>query len=285
MLKAVLGLVASLPLGWFHAIGAGLGWIVYAASPVYAARLRENLVQSGICSNPADCRKLLRRAIREAGKSVAELIVVWFRKSPSRLVRECRGWEHVEAARGRGRGIIFLTPHLGCYEISSLYAAEHFSITVLYRPPKLRWLEPLMVAGRMRGKISLATTDLKGVRTLLRALKHGEAIGLLPDQAPGQGEGEWADFFGRPAYTMTLAAKLAERSGASVLLAFSKRLQTGEGFVIHVRPMPGQYPAAPKAAALNAAVEELIRECPEQYLWSYNRYKVPAGVEPPVRDS
>lgn len=285
MLKAILRLAALLPLRFIHAVGAALGWVVYLASPRYAARLKENLARSGLCSNRAEYRQLLRKTVAEAGRGAAELVVIWFRKASEviGLVRECQGWDHVEVALRQGKGIIFLTPHLGCFDISALYGARRFPMTVLYRPPRLAWLRPLMLEGRQRGQVTLAATDLKGVRALYRALKRGEAVGFLPDQAPSVGEGVWADFFGRPAYTMTLAARLAESSGAAVLLAFARRLPRGRGYVLDIKPLGRELPREPQAAAraLNAAIEELVRECPEQYLWSYNRYKVPAGAERP----
>ncbi|MDE2117808.1 MAG: lipid A biosynthesis acyltransferase, partial [Betaproteobacteria bacterium] len=152
--------------------------------------------------------------------------------------------------------------------------------TVLYRPPKLAWLEQVIRMGRERGQLRLARTDVGGVRSLYKALKRGEAIGLLPDQVPGQGEGEWADFFGRPAYTMTLVGRLAESSGATILMAYAERLPDGAGFVIHITPLEF-VPGLPVTRQINAALEKMVRARPTQYLWSYNRYKVPAGIEPP----
>ncbi|MBI2313429.1 MAG: lysophospholipid acyltransferase family protein [Betaproteobacteria bacterium] len=284
MLQGLLRLAAGLPLGFIQGLGFLLGWLVYWLSPTYRRRLRENLARSGICAGDAEFRRVLKAAVGESGKGPLELIPVWFRDigAVEALVTECQGWEHVEAARAAGRGIIFLTPHLGCFDISARHAARSFPITVLYRPPKLAWLEPLMVAGRGRGNVKLASTDLKGVRALYRALRKGEAVGLLPDQAPGVGEGVWVDFFGRPAYTMTLAGRLAEATGAAVLPAYARRHAGGRGYVVVIRPRL-QLPADPRGAAalISRAVEQLVRECPEQYLWSYNRYKVPAGAEKP----
>jgi Kdo2-lipid IVA lauroyltransferase/acyltransferase len=282
----LLTLLAKLPLGWLHRLGALLGWLVYFASPRYAARLRENLEKSGVCIGPAGCRRLLRQAIAEAGKSGIELLAVWLRPEQEalQLMRQCHGWEHVEAALARGKGIIFLTPHLGCFEITSLYYAARHPITVLYRPPKLRWLQPLLEIGRRRGQVTLAPTDMSGVKALLKALKRGEAAGILPDQTPGNGEGVWAQFFGRPAYTMTLAARLARSTDAAVILVYAERLPHGEGFDLWLEPLPIGLPEQPAAAArfINAAIEMLIRKQPAQYLWSYNRYKIPRGVEPPT---
>ena len=283
MLNPILHLLALLPLSWFHAAGILLGWTVYLASPRYAARLRENLARSGLGGDEGSGKKLLHQCIAESGKGVMELIPVWFGQPEKvvALVRACHGWEHAEAGLARGKGIIFLTPHLGCFEIAALYIAQHFPLTVLYRPPKLAWLEALMIAGR--NQLTLAPANLHGVRALLRALKQRQAIGLLPDQAPGVGEGVWVDFFGRPAYTMTLPGRLAQTSGATVLMVFARRLPQGRGYALTFQPLAESLPTDASAAAqkLNLAVEALVCSCPQQYLWSYNRYKTPAGVARP----
>jgi KDO2-lipid IV(A) lauroyltransferase len=287
MLARVLRLLARLPLQWLHLAGSGLGWLTYWASPSYRARLRENLYASGVCAG-LECDRLLRKAVAETGKGATELVAIWFGADDvvSRLVR-CDTWRVVEEAQRGGRGIIFLTPHLGCFEVSALCGAQRFPITVLYRPPKLRWLEPLMVAGRSRWQARVAPASLKGVRLLYKALRDGEAVGLLPDQAPSRGEGVWAPFFGRPAYTMTLVARLQKATGAAVIMAFAERLPRGAGYHLHLRGLPQ---AGLDEATINRAVEDMVRIRPEQYLWGYNRYKVPAGAEPPqpegvIRDS
>jgi KDO2-lipid IV(A) lauroyltransferase len=279
-------LAALLPLGALHRIGGLLGRISYLLSGTYAARMRANLALAYGDRAPAESRTILRAAITETGKGLLEIPWVWRRPLQEVIgsVRECHGWEHVEAGLARGRGIIFLTPHLGCFEVSALYAARRVPITVLYRPPRLAWLEAVVRRGRGRARVHLARTDVGGVRLLFKALKRGEAIGLLPDQVPGKGEGEWADFFGRPAYTMSLVARLAESSGAPMLMAYAERLPHGAGYVIHIAPLAFD-PGLPAARQLNAALEATVRACPAQYLWGYNRYKVPPGVEPPRHQS
>ena len=280
MLLTVLRVLARLPLSWLHGAGAALGWLVYRVSPSYAARLRDNLYTSGVCSGDARCRELLRAVVAEAGKGIVELIAVWFGTDDkvARLAVACDGWSVVEAARARGKGIIIVTPHLGCFEMVSLYFVQRLPMTVMYRPPKLAWLEPVTIAGRTRWQATVAPANLRGVRTFYRTLQHGGTVGLLPDQAPGAGEGVWADFFGRPAYTMTLAVRLQRATGATVIMVFAERLPDGRGYHLHFEELPT---AQFDEAALNRAVETQVRRRPEQYLWSYNRYKVPAGASPP----
>ena len=275
-------MLAALPLSALHRLGAIVGRMVYLVSPRYRRCLSTNLRAAGFSEHA-----LLRQAIAEAGKGLLELPAIWLRPhaTVAAWVVQVTGWELVEAALARRRGIIFLTPHLGCFEITAQYyayrAPADAPLTALYRPPKKKAVEPLMLAGRDRPNLRLASADLKGVRVLLRALKQGEAIGILPDQAPGVGEGEWAEFFGRPAYTMTLAGRLAEASGAQVILAYAERLPRGQGYHLHLAPMPATLAGELPARTLNRALEGLVRLCPAQYGWGYNRYKVPAGAQAP----
>ena len=277
--SVLLRSIGKLPLPVLHALGTVLGWVMYGTSPTYRRNLRANLAQAGY----ADARTR-REAIAAAGKMVAELPAIWFRPHAgvAALVRE--GQELREAiARERGKPLLLLAPHMGCFEVASQYTALFVPITVLYRPPKLAWLEPLMLEGRGRPNVKVVPADAGGVRALIRALKAGGAVGLLPDQVPGEGEGEWAEFFGRPAYTMTLAAKLAEREGVQCYLLFARRLPRGRGYAIAARKLPPAQANERPVRRLNRALEALVRECPGQYLWSYNRYKVPKGVTPPAR--
>ncbi|BBJ23914.1 acyltransferase [Candidatus Nitrotoga sp. AM1P] len=258
-----------------------MGRLIYRLSDKYAERMRENLGHAWKGRPQGDFRKVLNASIVETGKGAAELLWIWCRPlaEVTASVKACYGWEHIEAARARGKGIIFLTPHLGCFDVSALYVAEHMPLTVLYRPPKLIWLEQVMRNGRERAQLRLARTDVGGVRQLYKALKRAEAIGLLPDQVPGNGEGEWADFFGRPAYTMTLIGRLVKSSGASVVMTSAERLAHGSGYILRFTPL-NFVADLPISRQVNAALEELVLINPAQYLWSYNRYKIPAGIKP-----
>jgi KDO2-lipid IV(A) lauroyltransferase len=272
--------LARWPLPLLHNLGALAGWLAWLLSATYRRNFSRHIGQAGMTAAKT-------AAIAEAGKALLELPKIWLRPQDEVIARVVKvsGWELVEAAWSAGRGILFLTPHLGCFEITAQYYAARKPITVLYRRPKQAWLAPLIEAGR-GANLKLAPADLSGVRRLLKALKSGEAVGMLPDQVPGNGEGAWLPFFGRPAYTMTLAARLAQSvpGGATVLLAYGERLHYGAGF--HLKLFPLSAPLAgdlmQRATQLNGELETLIRQCPEQYLWGYNRYKVPAGAAPPA---
>jgi Kdo2-lipid IVA lauroyltransferase/acyltransferase len=275
-------LFARLPLPILHRMGGIFGWATYLLSGKYAERLRENLGHVWNGRPETEFRSVLGATVAEAGKSVLELPWVW-RKPVSEVlasVQSCQGWQHVIAAQTRGKGIVILTPHTGCFEIIGLYVGAQMAMTCMYRVPKLAWLDGVMRQGRERGQMKLARADIGGVRTLYKALKRGEVIGILPDQVPGNGEGEWMPFFGRPAYTMTLVSRLLESSHAAVLMCAAQRLPDGTGYALTFEPLEFHTNSS-VTLQINQAVEALVRTCPEQYLWSYNRYKIPAGVVPP----
>ena len=221
----------------------------------------------------------VRAAVAHAGRMALETPRLWFGTPPP--VR-WEGAECIDAALAAGRGIVFLTPHLGCFEVTAQgyaarYAPQHGAITVLYRPARQRALRKVLEMARQRAGLATAPTTLAGVRQMLRALRAGRAVGLLPDQVPPEGQGVWAPVFGRPAYTMTLAARLVQQTGAALLLAWGERLPAARGFCIHVQEFGAALPDSPEEAAahINAAMERLIRRCPQQYLWGYGRYKTP----------
>ena len=276
----VFRLLARASLATLHRLGALLGWLTWFASPTYRRHLRENMT---LALGADGARRVRNAAIANAGRTSLELPRLWLHplEETVRLVREVRGWDYVEAAQAAGKGILFLTPHLGCFEVTAQYYSHRAPISVLYRPPKQAWLQTMIEEGRARPQLYLAPADLSGVRTLIKALRRGEAVGMLPDQAPRRGEGRWIDFFGRPAYTMTLAGKLSE-SGAAVVLAWGERLPDGAGFRLHF--MPPEHPVEgsveERAACISREMERLILKCPEQYLWGYNRYKQRRGTEP-----
>lgn len=270
--------LAYLPLPLLHAAGRLLGLLVYALPGRYRQRLQANARQAGYNQKP-----FFRRAAAETGAMIAELPKIWFRHAQSLAKVSAGNTDVLDAAIAEGRGVLYLTPHLGCFEITARYLTRFGPITVMYRPPRQKALEPVMQAARNTSGVKAVPANVRGVREFVRALRSGQAVGMLPDQAPGKGEGVWAPFFGRPAYTMTLAGKLALQTGVPVILIAGERLAGGKGWRIHYHRLPEPLPQSPEqlAALINQHMELLIRRFPEQYLWGYNRYKTPKGAPPP----
>src|SRR5512138_1841013 len=257
MLNLLLRLVAALPLRAVHAIGGFLGRLVYRASPAYRRRTDENLALAGY-RDPALCRE----AIAGAGRQALETPWIW-RRGRSELARlvEVADRELIEEVLADGRPVMFLPPHLGCFEVTAqFYAAvrpeaKARPMTVLYRIPRKSILRPLVEGGRAADGLLLAPAEMRGVRMLMKAMKERQVVGILPDQVPSRGEGVWAPFFGRWAYTMTLPARLARQFDAIVLFVYGERLPRGAGYRIHLRrldePLTGD--PAHDAAVMNRA--------------------------------
>ena len=277
MLITLFRLLSFLPLTVLHMLGSAAGWLIFLISPSYRRRLQQNIRTAGFTAHT-------RASIAEAGKSIFELPFIWC-ANPKRVLKTAviENWEVAQRALDSGRGVVFLTPHLGCFEIIAQVIAVHTPLTALYRPPRQPALQPLMEGARSRHNLLLAPANLTGVRQMLKALKKGGAVGLLPDQVPQQGEGLWIHFFGRLAYTMTLSAKLHSMTGAPVILTYAERLSWGRGYIIRFVPLEAltdqglDGTSAEQVDTINGAMEKLIARCPAQYFWSYNRYKIPAN--------
>lgn len=281
LLVALFRLLARLPLSVLHGMGRFFGVLAYLWPGKYRQRLRANAAQAGYPD-----AAFAREAAAQAGAMIFEMPKVWFQ------TERCLGRVHsddeaiVDAARAEQRGVLFMTPHLGCFEIMARHLTRQLPLTVMFRPPRKPALAPLLDAARNTSRLRAVPATMQGVREFVRALRRGEGVGMLPDQAPKEGDGVWAPFFGRMAYTVTLPGKLAAANDVPVILTAGERLPRGRGWRVHYIRVPGPLPATAEAQAalFNATMETLIRRFPEQYLWSYNRYKAPRGA-PPAPDT
>lgn len=265
-------ILAKLPLRWLHAIGRLLGVVVYLLPGRYRKRIQANTAQAGY-TKP----KFARQAAAETGAMILETPKVWL--APQYCLSKCVSDDQavVLDALAKNTGILYLTPHLGCFEITARALIKHGPITVMFRPPRQAFLEPVMQASRNMPGLHAVPASVRGIREFLRALRRGEAVGMLPDQVPSTGDAMWAPFFGKAAYTMTLAAKLALQAQVPIVLTAGQRLPKGQGWRIHYLALspPAEPTIENMVFAINQAMEQLIRRFPEQYLWSYNRYKIP----------
>ncbi|PTT18153.1 lysophospholipid acyltransferase family protein [Acidovorax sp. HMWF029] len=279
-MPVVFRFFSAFPLWLLHAMGAAMGWVAFCASPTYRRRFLANSALAGYSFGA------VRAAVAHAGRMVAELPRLWMGATMPCAIK---GEACVEQAYAAGRGVVLLTPHQGCFELSAQavarrWSAERGPITVLYRPARQAWLAKVMETARNRPGMVAVPTTLAGVRQMIKALRRGEAVGLLPDQVPPEGQGQWAPFFGRDAYTMTLAVRLAQQTGAAVVLVRCERQPWGRGYVTHFEPLaqPLSDQMDPAVLQVNQAMEHLIRQCPEQYLWGYGRYKQPRADAAPA---
>jgi KDO2-lipid IV(A) lauroyltransferase len=275
LLTALFKSLGILPLAILQMMGVGAGWIAWMLPGRYKERSWANLRQA---FPDATCATL-RSAMLSNGQLMFEMPFWWTRRNEPFINTKlhCDNWDQFRHALAKGKGVILLSPHAGCFELLGPVYSSHFPSTVLFRPPRKVWLQDWIIEMRSRTQLKMAPANIKGVRALVKTLLRGGTIGMLPDQVPPDGEGVWVPFFGRPAYTMTLVQRLQKLTGATIFVLAAQRNGIGKGYTLRYKelsdPLPDDIEAA--AGAVNAEMEEMIRKMPEQYLWGYNRYKAP----------
>lgn len=279
LLHALLWLAGFLPLRILHAAGALIGDVAWLAGgrERRIAEINLHLLER---HDPALGSQIDARAVlRETGKSAVEVAKIWSGRPEQalKLVQGVTGEELFGQAMQAGKGVIIAAPHLGCWELLSYWLAARTPLAIVYRPPRKAAFEPLLIKARGALRVEQVRAEGAGVRTLYRRLAAGGVVGILPDQQPRQGEGEFAPFFGMEALTMVLVPRLAERTGATVLFAFAERLPRGTGFHVHLQaatPDIASTDLRVACTAMNEGVERCVRLAPAQYQWHYKRYSI-----------
>ena len=287
LVQLAVVVLSRLPLRVGHGLGALVGLTLF----LFPTRMRRVTdVNLALCYPKKDARwrkRIARISLIETGKSLVEAPYLWHQPADriTALVKLTTGESIIRNALAQGRGIILAAPHLGSWELCGLVCAMHGAITSLYRPPRLNALEGILRAGRENTGARLVPTDARGIRMLIHALNCKQSVGILPDQVPNTGNGVYAPFFSIDAYTMVLIMRLAHKRRTPVVFVYAKRLPGGAGYHVHYRAAHiGLYDTDMNvaAAALNQNVEEMVRECPEQYTWSYKRFKHRPPGQPPL---
>lgn len=278
--KLLFRFFATLPLHYAHALGALLGKLLAWIPNRRRATARVNVALCFPAMRKEQQAQLVRASLIEYMKGVVEVGVLWTRERHEilGLVREISGADEFNRALSRGKGVILAIPHLGSWEMVGIYGSIYSPMTSLFRSPPLTALGDFMRRARERFGAQLVATKHGGVRALLHALRRGELIAILPDQVPAETRGgEFAPFFGIPAFTMTLLSRLAAKSKAPVFFVYAERLPKGQGFHLHFLRAPDEVRSDDlqrSLQAINAMIEKCVRSCPEQYQWLYKRFRV-----------
>ncbi|MFN8770079.1 MAG: hypothetical protein ACK5Z5_01635 [Neisseriaceae bacterium] len=278
ILTPLLFLLSKLPISWLRFIGYWIGICGLKFSKKTSKRLINNLLRTGIASE-LNVDIVAKQSAGELGKTFIETIcIAWPRSSQycDKLIKAWNGFDAVLNQQNLDKPIIFLTPHIGNFEIMVKAVANRFKkdVTILYKPSKDAWFHQLMLSGRTGKGINPVPTNNKGVIALIRALKRKEYIGVLPDSVASQGDGVWVNFFGNKVFATTLSAKMILSDDAAVFVAAAYRVTGGFSldFIPYIR----------KSDDVNTIVqdiydimERLVIKSPTQYFWSYDRFRVP----------
>ncbi|MGQ0530319.1 MAG: lysophospholipid acyltransferase family protein [Panacagrimonas sp.] len=286
LLRALLFAIGQLPLGVLHGLASVVGNLFWW---IPNERKRVALLHLDLCLpelSEAERREIARQSLIHLAKALVEAPAIWF--GPHKRLR--RWIDDVQAAAKlreiiSGGGSIVLCPHIGSWELAGMFCAAQGTITSLYKPQK-GVIDALILEGRRRLGAHLVPTTGAAVRALLQALRDGQMIGVLPDQDPPRGAGVFAPLFGIPAHTTELVSKLAARTQAPVCFCYAERLPWARGFRFHVVPLvnPDIADSEMGAAAMNRGIESVLTHLPEQYWWSYERFRrLPRGIKSPYR--
>lgn len=275
--RRVLNALGRLPLPINHAIGSLIGTLMAWVPSKMRRAARVNIEICFPELSRREQRRLLRKTLRETGKSFTEAAIFWTRapKELERFVVERNNDDLLIGGHAEGGGVIVAVPHLGAWELMGIYYAQRVPLNTMYRPPRNIELDPVLREVRARGGATMHPATARGVRGVRKALEQGEVAAILPDQEPAEG-GVFAPFFGLPAKTMTLLPKLAQRTGAKVVFGVAERLPWGRGYRIYFEAAPEQVYAEDSeqaASAINRAVEGWARRFPSQYQWTYRRFR------------
>lgn len=286
LLRGLLVVLGYMPLLVLHGLGAMLGNLLWL---IPNTRKRIALRHLELCLpelREDERREIARQSLLHLVKALLEAPAIWFgpRARVERWIQDDEAVRRMQELSADG-GKILLCPHIGSWELTGMFCSQLGPLTTLYKPQKGA-IDALILEGRKRFGASLVPTTGGGVRALLGALRKGEMIGVLPDQDPPHGAGVFAPLFGIPAHTTELVSKLASRTQAPVVFCYAERLPWARGFKFHVVPLGTREiaDAAEGAAALNRGIESVLTHLPEQYWWSYKRFRrLPAGVLSPYR--
>jgi len=229
--------------------------------------------------------KIARASMVHYVRGVMEAGMLWH-WSPERILQyldESRGLEHLHAAVETGNGVILATPHCGSWELAGQFIQQVLHCTVLYKPGRHPDVEALLLEKRRRAGATIVPANAAGLRVLYKTIKAGGAIGILPDQEPTRGEGEFAPFYGIETLTGVLLPRIAHRTGTKVVFVLCKRCDGGR-YRLHFLPtdqaISGQDTRA-ALTALNEGIERTIELDTTQYLWAYKRFRNRPEGEPP----
>jgi len=282
ILIGLIRILAYLPSPVSKLFSTLIAWITYRSNGSSRKVTEINLKLCYPEKTAKEIDDLTKDSIKSSSLLLVDMAKVWLRPDSLLLpmIHKVEGEELlVNCHNDKEHGTLIITPHIGNWELLFPYLLQYYSVSALYRPPKIAELEPVIRAGRQKSGGNIIKTTLMEVRKMLKVLKNGEMLVLLPDQIPLEGSGVFAPFYGHQAYTMTLLQGLAKRTGATILMATS--IRKNDGFVISFSEVniDSKLSEEDYASELNQHLQQAIDKTPEQYEWAYKRFrKAPDGA-------
>jgi len=274
MIRFFLTLCSILPLKVNHIFGALIGYSLYLFDSDTKKISSQNIQICLPKLTNQERQNLVKKALIHTGKNLTESGLIWNQSfsENTRYVQKINGEHYLDSSKKS----ILLVPHIGCWEITGRVLADSRKVTFMYKPLKSQNQNDYLFKRRNQGNLTMASADKSGILKMQRALKNGDLVGILPDQDPGKDGGIMAPFFNKQVNTMTLFAKIAQKHDAQVLMFWAERLQNGRGYELNIEPVDlfiNGETLQDQVVSMNHSIEALIKRLPEQYMWSYRRFK------------
>ena len=278
--RATECLLWPLPLSGIRAFGRFMGWLTWRLDRRHRVVAEENAAWA-LGLGPAEARKLVRRVYRNSGMTSAECLMLPHILRRYRIADLSRyeGVEHLKKALAKGRGVIFLTAHIGNWELGGLALAEQSGGKLLSIARTLD--NPLLERhlSRIRHQLGQTVVDRKGaLRHIIQAVRAGGVVGLLIDQNQRK-DGVFVDYFGRLASTTPSAAVIALRYDVPVIAGYAVRGADGK-FEMHcdppfelIRTGDTEKDVLANTAMFTQRIEEWVRRFPDQWAWLHSRWR------------
>lgn len=279
IISGAFKLLSLIPLKLIDLLAQLVGSLLWLSNSESKKVALQNLRLCFPDATAQECSNIAKRRMKHLTMTALELGAAWSwpeQKMLDHMHIPGDNEQLLDELLAKGKGLILLAPHHGNWEALGNYIGAKHPITCLYQPPKIAVMDELVLERRKRFSSELAPTNAKGVRILLKSLKRGQIVSILPDQVPQASGGEFAPFFGVPALTMTLVYNLIQRTGAPAVVSYAKRVNNGKYFQPVFREVPPALYSPDRQLslrALNECVERVVLECPEQYQWEYKRFK------------
>ena len=278
LLVLILKLFAKLPLPVIRGMAWLIGQILYRISSKTEKVIRRNFEICFPELSAQETEALVKQTLIEKARLAMEIPVAWLGKRDvlERVINVVNNQSLIDNYVEQKQPLIVAVPHIGNWEFFWHWLQLNYPAIGMYRPAKIEQLDELMLPSRERYGGQAFATDAKGIMGLLKALKGGGVMMLLPDQAPRVGAGAYAPFFGKPAYTMTLLHRFMRKTNSRLLLGSCLRNSDGKGFSINLYSPDFDDTTDNQEAfnrGMNEQIESIIKLAPAQYQWGYKRFK------------
>ena len=273
-----LKLFSLLPFSAAQRLGAFFGWLMWKLPNRSRDVTRINLSHCMPELGEAELNDLVRRALLDTGRSMAESACAWM-WSPSKtvgLIKQVEGAHLLEEALAAGKGVVGITSHLGNWEVLNHWYCSHASPIIFYRPPKQKAVDELLQRQRTQLGNKVAASTREGIISVMREVRRGGAVGIPADPEPALKSGLFVPFFATQALTSKFVPNLLKGNDAKALFFHCLRLPDNSGFKVILEEAPEALYSDDEVVAVSCmskVIEGYVSRWPSQYMWSMKRFK------------